>query len=225
MDYVTIFDLNGTIADTEFAYFKAYEEVLGQYDIAFTIDQFTDHWSKQGKKLGDYLRKIGREDLLEQEKDLLKMKDEIFQNTLEDRATLMPYVHEVLTRFTENNIKLALDSSTTRENIDTMLHAFNISQYFDEITSGDILFDENTYGPVKKKYARLKYLADKLGPPVAQCVMIGDAEKDVKGAKKAGMKAVAVPNQYTLKNDFSQADKIVNSLDEVDMELLSSLFV
>src|SRR5438105_4619108 len=49
--FCIIFDLNGTLVDTESAYFLAYKDALEIYDIAFTIEQFTENWPRRGKKL------------------------------------------------------------------------------------------------------------------------------------------------------------------------------
>lgn len=83
--------------------------------------------------------------------------------------------------------------------------------------------DEEKYGPRKKKSSRMKALADIRGFPYEKIIVIGDAEKDIKGAKEAGMKAIAVPNQYTKDNDFSLADKTLSNLDELNQQLLSTL--
>ncbi|MBI2611778.1 HAD family phosphatase [Candidatus Gottesmanbacteria bacterium] len=223
-NFAVLFDLNGTLVDTENAFFHAYKDVLSKYGIPFTLETFTSHWSTKGKKLKDFLIEIKREDLLPKEKELLSQKDEVFQATLEERALLMPGAKETVERLKKENIKLGLDSSSTRENIEKILSIFQMSSIFDAITSGDMELDETKYGEKKRKSSRLKALADMLGISYERCVVIGDAEKDIKGAKDAGMKAIAVPNQYTKVNDFSKADKVVENLDQITSKLLEFLF-
>ena len=60
--------------------------------------------------------------------------------------------------------------------------------------------------------------------PPNKCVMFGDAEKDMIGAKEAGMMSVAVPTQYTKTNNFDRADKVFSSFQEVSVEILETLF-
>jgi beta-phosphoglucomutase-like phosphatase (HAD superfamily) len=50
-----------------------------------------------------------------------------------------------------------------------------------------------------------------------------DSAKGVVSARAAGMKVIAVPNEYTKEHDFSKADKVVNSLKSVTIELINSL--
>jgi beta-phosphoglucomutase-like phosphatase (HAD superfamily) len=221
--FAVIIDLNGTLVDTENAFFRAYKDVFAKHDIPFSIEQFTSHWSTQGGKLHDYLEKIHREDLLPQEKELLKEKNVIFQSTLAERAVLMPGAKDLVDRLKAEGLKLGLDSSSAMENIDFMLTIFGLKHTFDAISSGDIELDEEKYGPRKKKSSRMKSLADRLGFSYEHVLVIGDAEKDIKGAKEAGMKAVAVPNQYTKANDFSLADKVVTNLSAVQVAMLEAL--
>ena len=219
--FAVIVDLNGTLVDTEYAFFQAYKDALTKFNVSFTIEDFTQNWSTEGKKLKDYLEKIKRQDLFVKEKEILIEKDMIFQETLESRAILMPGAQDLLFYLQKENISLGLDSSTSRMNIDKLLKLFNIESTFAVIASGDMEIDEAKYGDIKKKSSRLKVVADILQFPYKKCIVIGDAEKDIKGANEAGMKSIAIPNQYTKSNDFSLADKKVTSLKEITIDLLN----
>jgi len=224
-DFAVLFDLNGTLADTEIAYFNAYKEALRKYGINFKIEDFTSNWSTKGKKLKDYLIDIKREDLLVNEQEILQQKNRLFQTMLETKAKLMPGAKTLLERLNAADIIVGLDSSASRKNINSMLTLFHIQSFIKKITSGDMELDESKYGERKKKSSRLKALADMLGYPYEKCVVIGDSPKDIKGAKDAGMKAIAVPSVYTKNNDFSKADKVVENLDKIMINFLNSLFI
>ena len=56
-----------------------------------------------------------------------------------------------------------------------------------------------------------------------QCIVIEDAEKGVLAAHAAGMKCIAVPNEHTADNDFSKATLVVDSLEQIDRELIDRL--
>ena len=51
-----------------------------------------------------------------------------------------------------------------------------------------------------------------------------DSSNGVKGAKRAGMVVVAVPNEVTRKMDLSQADLYLESLAEISLEALLERF-
>ena len=67
------------------------------------------------------------------------------------------------------------------------------------------------------------YLTSELGINPTECVVIEDAEKGIKAAHAANMKSIAVPNCYTADNDFSLADRVMTSLQEIDIELIDAL--
>ncbi|MFC1687370.1 HAD family hydrolase [Patescibacteria group bacterium] len=223
-DFAILFDLNGTVVDTEIAHSSSYKEVLREYGLSFTVEKFTDHWTRQGKKIDEYLIKIGRGDLVPQSKEIKRKKDVIFRETIADLATLVPGVVELLERLKDKKMKIGLESSSPWANVEKVITHYNVKSYFDQFSVLDSGLDESIYGPAKKKSSRLKYLAYLMKFPPNKCVLLGDAEKDMIGAKEAGMKSVAVPTQYTKNNNFEHADKVLASYKEVTLELLESLF-
>ena len=222
-DFAVIFDLNGTLVDTEIAHGKAYREVLKKHGIEFSLPDFSDHWTRQGKKLADYLTKIERHDLLHLEKDLVKEKDQIFDSSFAANSTLMPFARETLSSLKHEGFILGADSSTSRDNLEKLLKHFELFDFFDILTSRDTPFEESEYGDHKSKTARLKFLVDSIKLPAYRVAMVGDAEKDIQGANRAGIKAIAVPNKDTANNNFNLADKVVKDLSEITSELILSL--
>ena len=64
---------------------------------------------------------------------------------------------------------------------------------------------------------------ERLGVKPEECIVLEDAEKGVLAAHSAGMRCIAVPNDYTRHHDFSRATRICSSLKEITPELLQSL--
>jgi beta-phosphoglucomutase-like phosphatase (HAD superfamily) len=65
--------------------------------------------------------------------------------------------------------------------------------------------------------------ASDLGVAPADCLVFEDAEKGVIAAHRAGMRCIAVPNDYTRHHDFSKATRICASLREITPEFLKTL--
>lgn len=221
--FAVIFDINGTLIDTETAHYCGYRDALKDYGIVMTLEQFTDNWSRQGKKLGDFLMQIGRQDLVPTVDTIKRKKDDIFQATIKERITLMPGARQVLDMLSSAHIPLALDTSGSDENMEMMLSLFSLQGYFLYTANGDTVIDEEKYGSRKWKASRLKYLADQFGLLPSSCIMVGDAEKDLKGAKDAGMRCIVVPNVHTKTQDFSGADLIVTSLQDLTVGTFADL--
>jgi len=57
-----------------------------------------------------------------------------------------------------------------------------------------------------------------------RAVALEDSEPGCRAAKHAGMKAVAIPNQFSERQDFRVADLIVKSAEGLDLKRLEALF-
>jgi beta-phosphoglucomutase-like phosphatase (HAD superfamily) len=58
-------------------------------------------------------------------------------------------------------------------------------------------------------------VVEEMGIPKANCLAVEDSATGVTSAKAAGLRVVAVPNRYTRRQDLSQADMEVESLERV----------
>ena len=221
-DILLIFDMNGTVVDTEHAHWKAYEEVLKKYDIVFTLEEFSTEWTAQGKDLKDTLSKNGREDLLAVAKEIKEEKNVLFRKHSAERVTIMPGIHTLLRDTLRGEVRLALDSTSAMEDIELMLSHFDIAHVFELITSGKMEWDESVYGKSTKS-SRFRYIANTLGVAHSRCVVVGDAEKDVKAAKGEGMHVIAIPNKHTRNNDFSGADCVLESACELTISSIEKV--
>ncbi|MCK4505540.1 MAG: HAD-IA family hydrolase [Candidatus Aegiribacteria sp.] len=67
------------------------------------------------------------------------------------------------------------------------------------------------------------YSARELNTLPGNCLVLEDAEKGIRAAEAAGMKSIAVPKIYTVRNDFSKATIILPSLEDVTLELIEYL--
>ena len=82
----------------------------------------------------------------------------------------------------------------------------------------------------REKYARAKPEPDAflaaaaaLDQEPASCLVVEDAERGLLAAKAAGMRCVVVPHDFTRASDFSAADRILGSLDELTVDVVRSM--
>jgi HAD superfamily hydrolase (TIGR01509 family) len=208
-----IFDLDGLLADTERLHCQAYKDVLGQYGLTVTDVQFAEHWTRAGKGISEWIK----------EKDLpldipliRKQKSERYLELVESSVQPMEGAFTLLERLS-GKITLALASSAYQHWVEPVLRCLDITHYFEKIVSGDSVSRSKPFPDI------FLYTAQKLGVQPSQCVVLEDAEKGVLAARQAGMKCIAVPNEYTRDNDFSQATRVVSSLNEITLDFLNTL--
>ena len=113
--------------------------------------------------------------------------------------------------------RLALATSSFRENAELVLRRLDLARYFEAIATNE------SVARVKPHPDLFLYVAERLGVDASECVVLEDAEKGVLAAHAAGMKVIAVPTRETRGNDFSKATRVVSSLVEVTLPLLDSL--
>jgi len=103
---------------------------------------------------------------------------------------------------------VALCSGGDREEILTKLKMNNFLKYFSVIVAGD---DVQHSKPAPDIYLLAVKLLN-LNPD--ECLAFEDTQYGLQAAKEAGLCCFAIPNEYSNKQDFSLADKILTSLND-----------
>lgn len=213
-----LFDVDGTLVDTEKLQSDAYALVLKQYgheDIEPT-KHGTIHFP--GEATNDtWLRLIKQYPIDEEIQKLAGKKREAAMELLKAGVAPMRGAVELLRSLHEGGVKIALVSSALRDRLTLMVDALGIADYVDVIVSGD---DALNHKPAPDSYL---LAVQKLGVNADECVVIEDAEVGVQAANAAGIKVVAVPNDYTMQMDFQKATTQANSLSELSYEWLAAI--
>lgn len=213
MIHAVIFDLDGLLADTECLHCRAYQMALLEHGVQLRDWDYAEHWVRYGKGIADWIAMRG----LELDPHALRLrKAQHYLDLL--RSSLHPMEGALdLLELLHGRTKLALASSSYRDAIDGVLAGLGIRHFFKVIVSGlDVAY-------VKPAPDIFLKAARDLGVEPERCVVLEDAEKGVIAARLAGMRCIAVPNDYTRHHDFSQATTICSSLKEITDEFLTRL--
>jgi HAD superfamily hydrolase (TIGR01509 family) len=138
---------------------------------------------------------------------------------VEKELGLMPGLLETLKLLKEENYKLAIASSGVKKYIALVLNKFHIKEYFDVVITGD---DVKVGKPNPETYL---VAARKLGVLPAECLVLEDATKGIQSAKAAGCFCIAVKNPNVPSQTYPDADLVVNSLHDVNLDLMKRLNV
>ncbi len=216
-----IFDHDGVMVDTEPLQSQAWIRILERY-------------GKTPEIYGNGLvHKVGI--TINGNWNILKLKYGITENTnhLEEQRSivyrdllsqtrpmvgLMELLSELRKEKKNKKLKTAIASSSNREYIEMVVNNFGIADDFDVIVSGK---DVASGKPAPDIYLKAALL---LGANPENCVVLEDSRTGVEAAKAARMKVIAIPNQYTDEQDFTDADLVLPSLKHIDLQLLYSCF-
>jgi len=183
-----IFDLDGTLIDSMWVWEKIDKEFLEKRNIYIPSDYIEKINSMSFEKVAQYT--IERFNLKESEEELIKEWNEMAIYEYSHNIKLKPNVKEYLKKLKENNIRIALSTSSPRILYEPVLKNNHIYEYFDVLTSLEDAKRDKNYPDI--------YLlaADKLDLNPQDCVGFEDILVAINTLKKAGFKAIGVYDKY-----------------------------
>jgi beta-phosphoglucomutase family hydrolase len=209
-----LWDMDGVIADTADFHYNAWREVLKEYGVEFSKADFMQLFGQRHDAIIKFgLGKLSPEDVAK----ISEKKQAIYRRNVTKSIIPLPGAIALIKSLNQHGIKTAIASSAVPANIDVIIQGLGIEKNFQAIAHGSEVA-EGKPSPLIFQLA-----AKKLGVKPGNCVVIEDAIAGVAAAKRAGMKCVAVTNSHPAKK-LENADLIVDSLEQVDITVLSGLF-
>ncbi|MEP6878191.1 MAG: HAD family hydrolase [Nitrosospira sp.] len=217
-----LFDVDGTLADTErdghrLAFNAAFEEF--GLDWKWNVELYGELLIITGGKerIRYYMEKyvpaeLDRDGLNNWIASLHKAKTRHYVALLESgKIPLRPGVARLIQHLRDSEIKIAIATTTTPENVTALLKSTlgeDSPGWFDVIGAGDIV-------PGKKPEPDIyHWVLEQLGLPAHQCIAIEDSENGIRASLAAGLDTVVTVNDYTRLQDFSGAALVLSDLGE-----------
>ena len=206
-----IFDLDGTLVDSMTnGWIKMLREFLVKRNANFTPEVI-----KQGIALGLY----GVAEDFKKRFSLLETVEEIvaeFKSVLRVKyETAIPQksnVRETLTVLKERGISLNVLTASPHEFLDPSTKRLGLYELFDNVWSIE------DFPTTKAAPLIYKTVAEKLGLPIEECVMVADSVAALKPAREAGMKTVGVYDEFSAGYEAEMreiADKYIYDFEEL----------
>lgn len=213
-----IFDMDGLIVDSEPLNSLSWEMVLGVYNKKPIYDKGGLIHTVGVAGDAGYKEIIEKYDLQEDIKILRKKRRDFFVEIIrKTKITPLPGFLELIRLLKKENLKIALASNRVLRHVLLILEKIDVKEFFDVMIGPS---PDRKHKPAPDIYLQT---AKKLRVLPEKCVVMEDSESGVIAAKRAGMRVIAVPNKYTQTHDFSIADKIVESLRNINLQLLHEL--
>ncbi len=191
-----IFDLDGTLVDSEPNYSKADDVLLGEYGIPALSEEM------KKKYVG-----IGTLEMMEDVKEIYGMnesidilvakKNQYYLEIAKKNTIVFPEMYRFLQFLKENNYPLAIASGSSSEIIDIILTITNLREYFDVIVSADEVAKGKPAPDVFWEAAK------RLDVPFENCLVMEDSVHGVEAAKSASMYCMALP--YMMEEPFDDS--------------------
>ena len=204
-----IFDMDGIIFDSERAYIKCWDPIEKEYnipDLNETLYKCIGVNSNMARDI--FLEKYGDDFPLEKFQKIasVNMRNLVDSGKLEKKEG----IDDLLEYLKNEDIVIAVASSTKSEAVKHELELANILDYFETVIGGDMVTKSKPEPDIFLEAAK------KIGVNPKDCLVIEDSYNGIRAAKAAGMTAFMVPDLLEPNDEMREkADKIFTSLVEV----------
>lgn len=216
-----VFDMDGTLADTEEIHRQAFNLAFAEFDMPWqwSPDEYHDLLATSGgrERIRKFLltkRERPRSTAALRQLSLAvhRRKSEHYRELLRTgHVTLRPGVRRLVLEAHERGIRLAIATSSSRRNVDTLLEtAFDGGgpALFRAFATCDVVDDQ------KPAPAIYQFALAELGIEPAHAVAIEDSRNGNLSACAAGLATIITTHRYTRDNDFGGAALVLDQLGE-----------
>jgi len=218
-----VFDVDGTLADTEKAHLEAFNEAFRRAGLTWrwTVPLYGELLAVTGGKerIRHYIdTRLGAfnppYDLDRFIADLHREKTRVYVDLTEQgRLGLRPGVARLLAEAREAGLHLAIATTTTPANVSALLESAlgpGGTDWFEYIGAGDMV-------PRKKPAPDIyHHVLERLALDPGGCVAFEDSAGGLRAAREAGLATLVTVNDFTRDQDFGGAVLVVDHLGEPD---------
>ena len=200
--YGVIWDLDGVLIESSQQHLESWISVLPRFDLTMSRELHEQTFGMNNREIltimlgeppeADFLRRVSWE------------KESAFREIIKGTVEPLAGAVELLEQLYSAKVWQAIASSAPEENIHVVVEELKIGGYFQALVSGQDL-------PAKPNPAVYLEAARQIELGPEACVVVEDAIVGVRGAKKAGMRAVGVTTMHAAEA-LQDADLVVESL-------------
>ena len=206
---VLIFDLDGTLLDTEKAIFASFDEVLHKHMPDLVLTE-RDYVSFLGPTLQESFKKYAPDF----DTETLVAEYREANRKLHDTGIVQPIRHvpELLKWLKENGYQMAIASSKKAETCRLGLKVTGLEEYFDIIIGAD---DVVKHKPDKETIVKAY---EALGTSMSNTIYVGDSPSDVVCARNAGVFSIALVSNELRRQELSdiKPNRLIDDMAEIE---------
>jgi len=189
-----LFDCDGTIVDSMPLHYKAWKQVLSEWNCEFSEERF---YAWGGMPIGEIISSLNKEYGLSMPVETLAArKESLYFELLPQLKPVPEVVEHVLEQ--HGKIPLAVVSGSTRDSVVASLTALKLLDRFDALVCA------GEYQNSKPHPEAFLLAAEKLQVAPVNCLVFEDTDMGIQAATAAGMKSARVPPPWT-RNPVSRA--------------------
>ncbi|AND15618.1 HAD family hydrolase [Rathayibacter tritici] len=194
-----LFDIDGTLADTNFLHVEAWSQAFWQCDLVVPA------WRIQraiGADSSELLDMLLEDDVNDDRRALVKVLHTKNYAETTARITPLPGARELVATLVGHGLHVVLATSAPQNELDVLLDVLDLGGSVYAVTSGA---DVSTAKPAPDLIA---IALERAGVSADRAIMVGDATWDVIAAERAGLATVGVLSGGTSEHDLREAGAV-----------------
>lgn len=202
---IIIFDLDGTILDTEPVSLNAWIQAAAEYGLELSMDQVTRFIGLTNQAVAELAKREFGEDLPIAQ--IFQRKRALTQVEFRAGIPLKKGVRELLATLQELGIRTCIATSSGKDRSNRFLQSVNLLDQFEFLISGE----EVTHSkPHPEIFLRC---LDQANVPANSAIVVEDSKNGIIGARRSGAKTVLIPDLVTVDEEMAaNTDFVFESL-------------
>ena len=190
-----IFDVDGTLLDTERVYMQAWKNAAAEQGYVMPDELLRKTRAVDAKVAAQiFEEEIGNGFSYQKTRPIrVRIAEEIIER---ESPILKPGVLELLTFLREKGIRLSVAASPNTKTTKAHLQTNGIADWFEVIVGGDMITKGKPNPDIFLKAAEL------LGEAPENCIVVEDSPAGIRAGSAAGMKTVLVPDQAAITQEI-----------------------
>ena len=213
-----IFDFDGTIIDTETAWYTVFRDAYKTYGVDLSLETYSQCLGTSLHAFNPYTYLTTHCNI---SLDLDAFRESIQQShtKLMEKEALRPGILKLLQAAQKAGLKIGLASSSHREWVDKFVNSLELGEYFNCYCTADTV---KNVKPDPELYLQALH---QLGVNASEAIAIEDSPNGARAAVTAGLHTLVIKNTITKQLPFSKGHHTIESLEEYELQELINLFV
>ncbi len=197
-----ILDVDGTLVNSNDAHAKAWVEAMTEYGYNIPFEKVRPLIGMGGDKV--LPETIGVQKDSEEGQKISKRRGEIFKEKYLPGLKPFPKAHELLQAMRQHELKLAVASSSQKDELKALLSIVGAQQLIEEETSAKDAPNSKPNPEV------VEVTLQHIGLPANEVLMLGDTAYDIEAAQKVDVSTIALRSGGWKDSDLQGAIAIYN---------------
>ena len=212
-----LFDMDGVLVDSEPLFHKAVNIMVERCGAAPITEEENNRYLLGTTVEETWVRVKALRDVPQTPAELLAGYNEVVKEVLRSDLTARPGVRELIAEAKRRGLPIAVASSSLREWVNLKLSVIGLTDAFPVKLGGDDIENGKPAPDIYIKAARL------IGLEASECIAIEDSPIGLAAASSSGAYTICTLTDSTRHLDLSDADVIIENLEEFDYDLLANV--